>query len=161
MNKYWKYILFPRFLDEVRDCSYVNMDDIDLQATLSNIVMNAIQDFKFCKVSLAYEEDEGYDALDGNTYGYYFTDTAIGEPEYKVLLSLMKYYWVSAQITWDNNFKNPFFDKDIKGYSPGNLLTAMRGLLQEYRQQADRDLFNYNRITKDGKIAWGQVNGNK
>lgn len=161
MNKYWKYVLFPRFLDEVRDCSYVNMDDVDLQETLNNIVKSAIQDFKFCKVSLAYEEDNGYDVLDSGTYGYYFVDDSIGEAEYKVLLSIMKYYWVSAQITWDSNFKNPFFDKDIKGYSPGNLLTAMRGMLQEFRSEADRVKYDYNRITKDGKIAWGQVNARK
>lgn len=158
MNKYWKYLIFPRFLDAVRDCTYINMDDVDLQATLNNILLDAIQEFKFCKVSLAYELDESYDALDGNSYGYYFTSDEIGEAEYKVLLSLMKYYWISAQITWDNNFKNPFFDKDIKGYSPGNLLTAMRGMLEEYRGQADRDMFNYNRITKDGKVAWGHIN---
>lgn len=158
MNKYWKYLIFPRFLDAVRDCTYVNMDDVDLQSTLNNILLDAIQEFKFCKVSLAYELDESYDALDSGTYGYYFTSDEIGEPEYKVLISLMKYYWVSAQITWDSNFKNPFFDKDIKGYSPGNLLTAMRGMLEEYRGQADRDMFNYNRINKEGKVAWGQIN---
>lgn len=158
MNKYWKYAIFPRFLDSVKDCTYVNMDDVDLQETLNNILISAIQEFKFCKVSLAYELDDSYDSLDSGTYGYYFTDNSIGEPEYKVLLSIMRYYWVSAQITWDENFKNPFFDKDIKGYSPGNLLNAMRGILEQFRAQADRDLFNYNRINKEGRVAWGEIN---
>lgn len=158
MNKYWKYAIFPRFLDSVKDCTYVNMDDVDLQETLNNILISAIQEFKFCKVSLAYELDDNYDSLDSGTYGYYFIDNSIGEPEYKVLLSIMRYYWVSAQITWDENFKNPFFDKDIKGYSPGNLLNAMRGILEQFRAQADRDLFNYNRINKEGRVAWGEIN---
>ena len=162
MNSYWKYTLYPRFLDEIkRDCTFIDMDDLDLRNTLAHLVLSAIQDFPFCKVSLEYAEDTGYDSLDGGTYGYYFVSEDVGEAEYKVLLSLMKYYWMFMQISDDSLFRNPFFDKDIKGYSPGNLLNAMRSLLEVYRQQADRAKFNYNRINKDGKIAWGNINGNK
>lgn len=158
MNKYWKYVLFPRFLDDIRDCTYTNMEDEDLTAVLNNIVKAAIQEFTFCKYSLAYEEDTQYDALDNTAYGYYFTDDNIGEAEYYVLLTIMKVYWVKTQITWDANFKNPFYDKDIKGFSPANMLTAMRGLLQQFKDDSAKAKFDYNRKTKDGKVAWGQIN---
>lgn len=158
MNKYWKYVLYPRFLDSIRDCTYTNMEDADLTEVLNNITKTAIEQFPFCKVDLDYEEDTSYDALDGESYGYYFTDDNIGEAEYNVLLALMKVEWISAQITWDANFRNPFYDKDIKGFSPANMLTAMRGQLQLFQTNATKAKFDYNRINKDGKIAWGQVN---
>ena len=150
MNKYWKYAIFPQFLDEVKDCTYNDMDDIDLTTTLNGMLIKAIQDFKFCKVSLAYENDTAYDPLDNEAYGYYFVDEGIGDAEIRVLLALMKVYWIEGQISFDQNFKNPFFDKDIKGYSPGNLLTAMRGMLQEFKDEARKVKFDYNRINSKG-----------
>ena len=72
----------------------------------------------------------------------------------------MKVYWVKAQITWDNNFKNPFFDKDIKGYSPANMLNAMEKTLELFTKEAEKARFNYNRINKQGKVTWGTINGN-
>ena len=154
-------MLYPRFLDEIRDCTYESMDDADLTAVLNNITKTALQQFPFCKKSLEYAEDTSYDALDGETYGYYFTDETIDEPEYVVILALMKVQWISTQITWDVNFRNPFFDKDIKGYSPANMLNAMRGQLQLFQQAADKAKFDYNRINKAGKVAWGQINRGK
>lgn len=161
MNKYWKYILFPRFLDDVKDCVFINMDDLDLQETLNGIVISALQDFKFSKVALTYEEDTNYDPLDSFSYGYFFTDENIGEAEYKVILSWMKYHWISTQITWANNFQNPFFDKDIKGYSPANMLKSMESMMMAYLAEAKRVSYDYNRINKDGKVAWGCINNAK
>lgn len=94
MNKYWKYIIFPRFLDAIKDCTFINMDDVDLTATLNNMMLDAIQKFPFCRVSLDYLEDTSYDPLDSEAYGYYFVDENIGEPEYFVLITIMKELWV-------------------------------------------------------------------
>lgn len=160
MNKYWKYTIFPTFLDAIRDCTYVALEDVDLTTTLNNIAKNAIQDFHFPKCSLAFEEDTSRDPLDGEEYGYYFTDDNIGDAEYKVIIACMKVYWVEAQITWDNNFKNPYYDKDIKGYSPANMLTAMKNTLEAFERRAKEAKYDYGRITKKGSIAWGKVNGN-
>lgn len=161
MNKYWKYVLFPTFLDSIRDCTYVNMDDIDLTEVLNTIVRSAIEDFLFPKYSLEYAEDTSRDPLDSEEYGFYFLDENVGEAEYKVIISFMKVHWIKAQITWDNNFKNPFFDKDIKGYSPANMLTAMYKTLETFEKAAKQERFNYNRKTKDGRITWGVVNAKK
>ena len=160
MNKYWKYVLFPTFLDEVRDCTYQDYEPEDLYEILNSLVKRAINDFLFPKVSLNYEEDTSNDPLDNIAYGYYFTDEEIGEPEYKVIMAFMKVYWMKAQITWDNNFKNPFFDKDIKGYSPANMLNAMEKTLAAFVKDAEKARFNYNRINKNGKVTWGTINGN-
>lgn len=92
MNKYWKYVIFPTFLDNIRDCTYVEMEDVDITNTLNNILKTAIQDFYFPKCSLAFAEDTSRDPLDGEEYGYYFTDGNIGDAEYKVLLAYMKMY---------------------------------------------------------------------
>lgn len=161
MNKYWKYTIFPVFLDAVRDCTYVAMEDVDMASTLNNITKQAIQDFLFPKCSLEYDEDTSRDPLDSEEYGYYFTDENIGDAEYKVIVALMKVYWVQAQITWDNNFRNPFYDKDIKGYSPANMLNAMKSTLETFQANAKAACFNYNRVDKEGNIAWGKVNAPK
>lgn len=161
MNNYWKYLIFPVFLDSIRDCTYVNMDEIDLSEVLNSIVKSSIEDFLFPKCSLEYAIDESRDPLDGDIYGYYFLDETFSEAELKVIISFMKVHWMEAQITWDNNFKNPFFDKDIKGYSPANMLTAMYKTLETFRKKAEKERFNYNRITKDNRIAWGTVNAKK
>lgn len=161
MNKYWKYAIFPTFMDSIRDCTYVNMDDIDLTEVLNGLVISSINDFLFPKCSLEYAEDTSRDPLDGESYGYYFLDNEIGEAEYKVIIAFMKVHWIEAQITWDNNFKNPFFDKDIKGYSPANMLTAMRNTLEIFKKNAKEDRFNYNRKTKEGAVTWGVVNAKK
>lgn len=159
MNKYWKYVLFPTFLDAIRDCTYVEMEDVDLTTTLTNITKSAIEDFHFPKCSLAYAEDTSRDPIDGEAYGYYFTDENIGEAEYKILIAYMKVYWVEAQITWDNNFKNPYYDKDIKGYSPANMLKAMQSMLELFITRAKNASYDYGRIDKNGFVAWGQING--
>lgn len=162
MNKYWKYIIFPRFLDAIKDCTFINMDDVDLTATLNNMMLDAIQKFPFCRVSLDYLEDTSYDPLDSEAYGYYFVDENIGEPEYFVLITIMKELWVKSQITWDMNFKNPFFDKDIKGYSPAAMLTSMRNMAEAFEKDSNKARFNYNRLAsgKGGKRVsrWGEVN---
>lgn len=161
MNKYWKYELFPQFLDSIRDCTFVAMEDVDLNVTLNNIVIMALNDFLFPKCSLAYEYDATRDRTDSLDYGYYFVDENIGIAEYHVIIAFMKVYWMKAQITWDGNFKNPFFDKDIKGFSPAAMLTSMNKMLEAFIKDAEKARFNYNRVNSKGKIAWGQINAKK
>lgn len=158
MNNYWKYILFPGFLDDVTDCTFINMDELDLTEVLNHITKMAIEDFLFPKVSLAYELNEEYDPLDGATYGYYFTDPNIGNAEFKVIWAFMKVYWVQTQITMDVNFRNPFFDATIKGYSPANMLNAMKETLVTLTKEAEKARFNYGRKDAEGKVRWGQIN---
>lgn len=137
------------------------MDDVDLATTLNEITRMALNDFIFPKCSLDYDYDSSRDREDGLDYGYYFVDETISNAEYHVIIAFMKVYWVKAQITWDNNFKNPFFDKDIKGYSPANMLNAMTKTLENFIQEAEKARYNYNRVDKKGRIAWGQVNAKK
>lgn len=83
-------MLFPTFLDSIRDCTYINMDEYDLTDVLNNLIISSINDFLFPKCSLEYAEDSKFDPLDGDTYGYYFVDEEIGDAEYKVILAFMK-----------------------------------------------------------------------
>lgn len=158
MNKYWKYVLFPGFLDDITDCTFVNMEDIDLTSVLNHITKLAIEDFLFPRVSLGYAEDSTYDPLDSAPYGYYFQDNEIDTAEYKVIWAFMKYYWMQTQITMDVNFRNPFFDASIKGYSPANMLSAMKGMLQQFLSAATKARFDYGRTDDAGKARWGKIN---
>lgn len=158
MNNYWKYILFPGFLDDVTDCTFLNMEELDLTEVLNHITKQAIEDFLFPKVSLEYAISDEYDPLDGATYGYYFTDPNIGPAEFKVIWAFMKVYWVQTQITMDVNFRNPFFDSTIKGFSPANMLNAMKETLNTLVKEAEKARFNYGRKDATGKVRWGQIN---
>jgi hypothetical protein len=159
MNKYWKYTIFPVFLEDVKDCTFEKYESEDLYDILNNLTKRALQDFHFPKVSLAFSEDTTIDSVDGYEYGYYFTDNNISDAEYKVIIAFMKKYWVSAQITWDGNFKNPFFDKDIKGYSPANMLSALKEMLNTFTKEAEQARFDYGRVLGDGSATWGKING--
>lgn len=145
-------MLFPVFLDDVSDCTFVNMDELDLTEVLNNITKLAIEDFLFPKISLAYELSEEYDPLDGGTYGYYFLDERFGPAELKVILAFMKVYWVQTQITMDANFRNPFFDATIKGFSPANMLNAMKETLNTFTKEAEKARFNYGRKDAEGRV---------
>lgn len=92
MNKYWKYELFPGFLEDVSDCTFVNMEELDIASVLNHITELSIQDFLYPKVELTYSFDNTHDILDGIPYGYYFTDENVGIAEYKVIWAFMKYY---------------------------------------------------------------------
>jgi cation transport regulator ChaB len=38
------------------------------------------------------------------------------------------------------------------------MLTAMNKTLELFKKDAEQIRFNYNRMTKDKKIAWGNIN---
>jgi len=138
------------------------MNDEDLTATLNGFAIAAINRFLFPKMPLTYEYEEAVDPLDNTPYGYYFVDQddiPIGQPEYQVILAFMKCIWIENRITDNNNFNNPFFDKDIKGYSPANMLAAMKNMKESYEKSAEKIAFNYGRVNKDGKTVWGTLNG--
>lgn len=159
MNDYWKYVLFPNFLAGIQDDTFSEMTDADLTTTLNTIVKNALQRFKFSKVGLDYSYDDTNDPLDSTPYGFYFNDTNIGDAEYQVIIAYMKVIWIDYQIATSRNFSNPFFDKDIKGYSPANMLTAMKNLKESYKKDAIELAFDYNRVGDDNKSALGKING--
>ena len=93
-----------------------------------------------------------------NPFGYVFTNS-ITIAEYKVIIAFMKKYWVSYQITYSKNFENPIFDKEIKMYSPANLLKVMNETLVIFTRAAEQARFDYGRVDKDGKPVWGSING--
>lgn len=164
------------FLDSVKDCNYINLDDANLTEVLNGIAQLSIEDFLFPKIKLTYTYDGDDDtddiateaiigvppALDvPATYsplGYCF-DKEIGIAELKVIIAFMKKYWVSYQITYSKNFENPFFDKEIKMYSPANLLKVMSDTLVIFTRAAEQARFDYGRVDKDGKPVWGSING--
>lgn len=159
-HKYWKYILFEPFLDTIKDNTFMDMDDIDLTASLNNLTKSAISDFNFSRVDLGYAYDNTIDPLDSDCYGYYFI-ADVTDKEIQVLLNYMKVYWMSSQITITENFKNPVSDKDVNAFSPANMLNAMRNMLVEYRSKAQSARNNYYKINSKGRATWGDINGSK
>lgn len=158
MKKYWKYEVFPLFLDFIKDCTFASLDDQNITAILNHIARLAIEEFLFPKVSLEYGYDGSIDANDNEPYGYYWLEN-VGMAELRVLLALMKVYWVEMQLHNKQNFLNPFYDKEIKGYSPANMLKAITEVYTEAQDTARKAAFSYSR-KKDGKPSLGDIHDN-
>lgn len=159
MKKYWKYEIMPVFLDSVKDCTFLKMDDVDLAAVLVGIIKMSIEDFLFPKVPLTYEYDSMTDPLDHEPFGYYFTEE-VTTAEIKVIIAWMRVYWVQMQLNNADNFSNPLFDKDIKGYSPAMMLKTIESVYNTTYKAAQTATFNYSRKSKGGAPALGEIHGN-
>lgn len=159
MRKYWKYQLMPIFLDSVKDCTFVELDNIDLTKVLEGIIKLSIEDFLFPKVSLKYAYDESTDPLDEEEYGYYFIDESVDFAEFKVIIAWMKVYWVQMQLNNKANFQNPLFDKDIKGYSPAAMLKTIESVFITTKEEAKSATSKYSRKNEEGEPSWGKIHG--
>lgn len=56
------------------------------------LVVRAINDFKFPKVSLKYDFDSTINNTTGEAYGYYFISNEVTQREFSVILARMKQY---------------------------------------------------------------------
>jgi hypothetical protein len=66
--------------------------NINISNELSYLVIRAIADFKFSKVSLDYDFDETINSETSIAYGYYFIEDGVKQPEFNVILARMKQY---------------------------------------------------------------------
>lgn len=56
------------------------------------LVVRAINDFKFPRVSLEYDFDSTINDETGEAYGYYFISSKVTQKEISVILARMKQY---------------------------------------------------------------------
>lgn len=156
MKKYWKYEVFPLFLDFIKDCTFASLEDTDLIAILENITKLSVEEFLFPKMALTYSYDPAIDPGDELPFGYYW-DNNVGQAELRVLFSIMKVYWVEMQLHNKQNFLNPFYDSDIKGYSPANMLKTITEVYVVAQTTARKAAFSYSRRDKDGRPSLGDI----
>lgn len=158
MNNYWENHLFPQFLQSVDSCTLSEFTNFEIQNQLSYLILRAVNDFKFPKVSLDYEFDEELNVDTGESYGYYFISNDVGQKEFNVILARMKQYWVEFQISQERLFANAYYDKDIRLHSPGNTIDKLIKMFTTFKNTADIVEFNYGRVSIERTPALGDIN---
>ena len=157
-KNYWENHLYPQFLQSVDSYTLSEFTNFEIQNQLSYLVIRALNDFKFPKVSLDYD----FDALENEEtmepFGFYFTSDEVKQKEFNVILARMKQYWVEFQISQERLFANAYYDRDIRLHSPGNTMDKLIKMFITFRDMADRAEFNYGRISEIGEPAIGDIN---
>lgn len=158
MTKYWENTIFPQFLNTIEDYTLSKLTNFEIQNQLNYLAIRAINDFKFPRVSLDYVLDETPNPTTGEIYGYYFSDSDIGQKEFSVILARMKQYWIEFQISQERMFTNAYYDRDIRLHSPGNTIDKLIKMFTTFKARADRAEFNYNRVSSNGDPVLGEIN---
>lgn len=158
MPKYWENHLYPQFLQSVDSYTLSELTNFEIQNQMDQLIIRAIQDFKFPKVSLEYVYDSDLNNETMESKGYYFVSDLVGQAEYNVILARMKQYWVEFQISQERLFANAYYDRDVRLHSPGNTLDKLIKMFTTVREMADRAEFNYGRVSDIGTPELGNIN---
>ena len=157
-KNYWENHLYPQFLQSVDSYTLSDFTNFEIQNQLSYLVIRALNDFMFPRVSLDYNLDETINDETMEMHGYYFTSEEVGQREFNVILARMKQYWVEFQISQERLFANAYYDKDIRLHSPGNTMDKLIKMFNTFRSMADRAEFNYGRVSLEGAPTLGDIN---
>lgn len=157
-RNYWENHLFPQFLQTVDSCTLSDFTNFEIQNQLGYLVIRAVNDFKFPKVSLDYDFDNTTNPETEEALGYYFLDLNVGQKEFNVILARMKQYWIEFQISQERLFANAYYDKEIRLHSPGNTIDKLIKMYTTFKSTADIAEFNYGRVTLGGTPSIGDVN---
>jgi hypothetical protein len=158
VNNYWENHLFPQFLQSVDSCTLSDFTNFEIQNQLNYLVIRAVNDFKFPKISLAYNFDENINEETAEAFGYYFIEDEVGQKEFNVILARMKQYWIEFQISQERLFANAYYDRDIRLHSPGNTIDKLIKMYTTFKTSADIAEFNYGRVSANGEAALGDIN---
>lgn len=129
--------LYDQALSTLRSNTIAQMSDEDIENYMFNLAIRAIGSFKFPRVSLDFDKD-----IEGN---YAFKEE-ISQKEVNVLLAYMKMYWLQQQIDSEERFENLYYDKDVKTFSRGNMMKALKARYEVAIDEAERAEYNYSRM---------------
>lgn len=142
----------------ITDITLSQMTNFDMQRQLSHLAIRAIVAFKFPKISLEYSFDETLNEDTMEAYGFYFIEDGVGQKEFNVILARMKQYWIEYQISQERVFENVYYDRDIRVHSPSAMIEKLVKLLSTFRGMADKEEYDYGRITAAGRPKIGEIN---
>ena len=140
--------LYGQALSTLKSNTLANMTDDDIESYLFNLAVRAIASFKFPRVSLDYED---------TATGYAFKEE-VSQKEINVLLAYMKMYWLEQQIDDEQRMENLYYDKDVKTFSRGNMLKALKDRYELAQKQVKKVEYDYSRTRdENGVIGVGRI----
>lgn len=141
--------VYSKFLSTIKSCTLANFSPQEIEDELFDLITLSIAEFKFPKISLAYEFDEEEEE-------YYFVEEP-RDAEIRVLIAIMRANWVSYQLTQEQNFDSQYYDSNTRTYSKANMIAQLEKLYSTLLQTAKQLEYDYNRVALDGTPQIGQI----
>lgn len=141
--------VYSKFLSTIKSCTLASFSPQEIEDELFDLLTLSISDFKFPKISLAYEYNEDEDE-------YYFVEE-LRDAEVRVLIAFMRANWVSYQLTQEKNFDNQYYDSTTRTYSKANMLAQLNKLHDSLLKIAKQTEYDYNRVALDGTPQIGKI----
>jgi hypothetical protein len=134
-------VIHQQVLNTLKSSTLAAMEDYEIEVMLNDMIIRAVGEFRFPKISLAYEE-----ITDSNsTVEYQFVET-LTQREINVILALVKKAWLEQQLDNESNFENTYYDKDVRLHSRGNLVKALQDRYELAKKEAERVQYDYYRV---------------
>ena len=146
-------VIHQQVLNTLKSSTLAAMEDYDIEIMLNDMIIRAVAEFRFPKISLVYEEITDSDS----TVDYQFVNT-LTQREINVILALVKKSWIEQQLDNESNFENTFYDKDVRLHSRGNLVKALQDRYELAKKDAERAQYDYYRVSS-GAPAVGDIYG--
>lgn len=141
--------LHLQLLNTIQSDTLASMSDEDIARTLNLVLIRAIADFLFPRVSLDYER------IPGEIEDYQFVEK-ITQKEINVILALSKKIWLEQQLDNENHLESVYYDKDVRTHSRANLLKQLNSRYQVAQEEVRLAQYNYSR-SLDNKPTVGDI----
>ena len=136
--------VYDAFLNKILEDEWTFWDQHEVEKDLRGLLMGAIPNFKFPKVSLEFNEKNEFLGELSNS-------------EIQILATYMKREWLNRSIlTWENI--KPLYEE--KDFSPGNLLDKLTKLLENTEKYAEKLESKYYRSRGGKPFDYSKLAGN-
>ena len=144
--------VYDRFFDLITDDMYVEWTEEDTKKDLQNILVAAIPNFEFPKISLKYEILK-YDLVEFSDDSYFYADFT--EEEINIVAKLMVINWLQRQITSIENTRQKYYGDSFKLTSQASHLKALISLKEDLQKDSKKEQRLYKRriIDSDGNVS--------
>lgn len=144
--------VYDRFFDLITDDMYVEWTEEDTKKDLQNILVAAIPNFEFPKISLKYEILK-YDLVKFSDDSYFHADFT--EEEINIVAKLMVINWLQRQITSIENTRQKYYGDSFKLTSQASHLKALISLKEDLQKDSKKEQRLYKRriIDSDGNVS--------
>lgn len=130
-------VLYESVLSKIKDYDFLNLEEQDIYAVLSDYIRPAIVSFRICKVDLADRDENGF-------------HITLNDTEIEILSNYMVInYLDSNYIRVPLALKRTLSSKDFNAFSPANQLDKLITVRNKYLSDNETLLSRYSWIKRN------------
>ena len=130
-------VLYESVLSKIKDYDFLNLEEQDIYAVLSDYIRPAIVSFRICKVDLADRDENGF-------------HITLNDTEIEILSNYMVInYLDSNYIRVPLALKQTLSSKDFNAFSPANQLDKLITVRNKYLSDNETLLCRYSWIKRN------------